>query len=140
MMARFLQRHGVRARFCAEDLGEVFELDVGEYDDPTQLGAQCYTFSTELRQGVVRFVGPPPSRPLTGVLGVLELSAEGAEYRVEAVCTRAENRGDGAGRYEFEAETPPDIKASARERHGVDCLGTALLLDELARDDRPPDD
>ena len=134
-MARFLQRDGVRARFREEDLGVVCELDVGEYDDPTQLGAQCYTFSTELRQGAVRFVGPPVSRPLAGVLGMLELSAEGAAYRVEAVCTRAENRADGGGVYEFEAETVPEIKASARERHGVDCLGTALLLDELAKED-----
>ena len=113
----------------------VRELDVGEYDDPTQLGAQCYTFSTEFRQGIVRFVGPPPSRALAGVLGVLELSAEGAEYRVEAVCTRAEDRAGSGGVYEFEAQAPPQIKASARERHGVDCLGTALLLDELAKED-----
>jgi hypothetical protein len=134
-MPRFLQRNGVSARFCEQDLGEVCELDVGEYDDPTQLGVQCYTFSTELRQGVVRFVGPPVSRPLAGVLGVLELSAEGAEYRVEAVCTRAENRADAGVRYEFEAQARPEVKASARERHGVDCLGTALLLDELAKDD-----
>jgi hypothetical protein len=116
-------------------LGEVWELDVGEYDDPTQLGAQCYTFSTEFRQGVVRFVGPPVARPLAGVLGALVLSADGAEYRVEAVCTRAEHRPGRGVAYEFEAQATPETRASARERHGVDCLATALLLDELAEED-----
>jgi hypothetical protein len=37
--------------------------------------------------------------------------------------------------YEFEAQPLPKIKASARERHGVDCLATALLLDERAEED-----
>jgi hypothetical protein len=134
-MPRFIHRVGVAARFCDQDFGEVCELDVGEYDDPTQLGAQCYTFSTEFRQDVVRFVGPPVSRPLAGVLGALELRAEGAEYRVEAVCTRATDRPGSRVAYEFEAQASPQIKASARERHGVDCLGTALLLDELAEED-----
>jgi hypothetical protein len=42
-MARFLARNAVNARFGAHDFGEVLALDVGEDDDPTQLGAPCYT-------------------------------------------------------------------------------------------------
>jgi hypothetical protein len=130
-MARFRGRLGVLARFESTDLGEVSELDVGEYDDPDQFGAQVYTFTSEVRQGVVRFVSRVVEPPLRGALGALVLSHEGAEYRAEAACTEASPRAGARMAYVFEVQGEPRITAPARERHGVDCLATALLLDAL---------
>ncbi len=146
-MHRFRHCRGVRARFIDQDFGDVTELDVGEYEDPTQLGSQYYVFNRELRQAVVRFVGRRATRPLPGTLGELVLSVEGAEWRAQVVCTSAKandrtqascdtstDESPEAGMaYTFEAQAAPQTTPSARERHGVDCLATALFLDALLK-------
>ncbi|MBN1606668.1 MAG: hypothetical protein JW940_08540 [Polyangiaceae bacterium] len=130
-MVRFLARLGVLARFGSTDFGEVSRLDVGEYNDPDQFGAQYYVFSHDVRQGVVRFTSHAAEAPLLGTMAELVLRHQGAEYRAEAACTEAAPRADGRVAYVFEVQGQPRITASARERHGVDCLATALLLDAL---------
>ncbi|MBN2195318.1 MAG: hypothetical protein JW751_21045 [Polyangiaceae bacterium] len=73
---------------------------------------------------------PKAAPPLQGVLSELVLSCRGAEYRARAVCV-SEREHDSGVAYCFEVEEAPAIVAPARERHGVECLGTALLLDAL---------
>lgn len=79
---------------------------------------------------MVRFQAPGTPRASVGSLAELVLSHQGAEYRALAVCTLASPAAHGAA-YVFETQEDPRITASARERHGVDCLATALLLDAL---------
>jgi hypothetical protein len=52
---------------------------------------------------------------------------------VEAACVSRRTLDDGRIEYVFEAQLPPEITAPARERHGVDSLAAALLLDAVAK-------
>ena len=84
---------------------------------------------------MVRFVAKGQREPVVGALGTLVLEAEGAEYRVEALCADALGHEGHTTAYTFEAQGPSRITECARQRHGVDCLATALLLDALDSDD-----
>ena len=130
-MARFPGRRGVLARSGSRDCREVPELDVGEHDDPDPFGAQYYVFSHEVRQGVLRCASRAAQASLLGTLDERVLRHEGAEYRAEAACTEETRRADGLVAYVFEVQGQPLVTAPARERYGVDCLATALLLDAI---------
>jgi hypothetical protein len=130
-VTRFLVREGVEARFGSTELGEVTDLDIGQFADPTDFGAQYYVFSHDVLKDLVRFVARPGRNSLAGTLAELVLSSQGAEYRATAVCVSEEPRADGRVAFGFEVEHRADITASARDRHGVGCLATALLLDAL---------
>jgi len=135
-MFRFTSRDRVRARFGEVDFGVVEALDVGEYEDPTQMGEQFYVFRVQRRQDVIRWQSAVDAASVRGHIAVLVLrDDEGAEYRAEAACT--ERRQVGAARYEyvFEAQLPATLTASARERHDVDDLAAALLLDAVRKGD-----
>jgi hypothetical protein len=134
-MARFTVRRNVRARFGKTDLGVVTDLDIGEFHDLTEPPEQFYVFCHEIRQEVVRFVAGGPSQSIVGALRTLVLNAEGAEYRVEALCSGASPHAHELTAYTFEAQGTAQVRECARQRHGVDCLATALLLDALRRDD-----
>ena len=130
-MTRFVARQGVLARFDGLDLGIVDALDIGPFADLEQPELQYYVFVHQAQQDVIRFaVGCPP--PRVGQLGSLVLEHEGARYQVEALCTGVEPLASGRCSLRFEAQHPPQVRASARERHGVDDLASALLLDALA--------
>ena len=130
-MTRFLAREGVEARFGGADFGEVTDLDVGQYADPTDFGAQYYVFNHDVLKDAVRFVACRPASPLQGTLDDLVLSCQGAEYRARAVCVSEAARPGERMAYCFEVEERLEVIAPARERHGVECLGTALLLDAI---------
>jgi len=133
---RFTSRSRVRARFGEVDFGVVEELDVGEYEDPTQLGEQFYVFRVQRRQDVIRWQSDVNAASIRGRIAVLVLrDDEGAEYRVEAACTEHRQLEAAHFQYVFEAQLPPTLTASARERHGVHDLAAALLLDAVREDD-----
>ncbi len=133
-VTRFLAREGVLATFDDLDLGVAEALDIGPFADPDQPGLQYYVFSHQARQDVVRFASRCRVAPRTGQLGSLTLQHDGAHYQVEALCTAVEPREDGRCALCFEAQHPPRVRASARERHGIDDLASALLLDALIDD------
>ena len=134
-MFRFDARSRVRARFGEIDFGVVRELDIGEYEDPTQMGEQFYVFRVQRRHDVIRWQSDVDAASIRGRIAVLVLrDDEGAEYRVEAACIELQQLGSAHFRYVFEAQLPPTLTASACERHGVDDLAAALLLDAV-RDD-----
>ena len=134
-MSGFAARRGVEARFGEIEFGVVEQLDIGEYADPTQFELQYYVFSQQARQDVVRYQSPVEAGPLVGKVADLLLTHEGASYRVEAVCVAQQAASAGLVEYVFEAQLQPEIVAPARERHGVDNLAAALLLDALDRGD-----
>ena len=134
-MSGFRARKGVEARFGSIDFGVVEQLDIGEYADPTQFELQYYVFSHQARQDIVRYQTPVDVGPLVGKVAQLLLSHEGASYRVEAVCAAQQAGSAGLTAYVFEAQLQPQITAPAQERHGVDNLAAALLLDALDRTD-----
>jgi hypothetical protein len=135
-MTRFVVRDGVEARFGSAELGEVTDLDVGQFADPTDFGAQYYVFSHDVLKDLVRFVARPGPSSLANTLAELVLSSQGAEYRASAVCVSEDPRADGRVAFGFEVEHRAQVTASARDRHGVDCLATALLLDALRPEDQ----
>jgi len=130
-MTRFVGGEGVEARFGSADFGEVADLDIGQFADPTEFGAQCYVFSHDVLKDLVRFVARRGPASLSGSLAELVLLSQGAEYRATAVCVSEESLPDGRVAFGFEVEHRARITVSARARHGVDCLAAALLLDAL---------
>lgn len=141
-MLRFAPRSAVRARFGAVDFGVVEDLDVGQYEDPTQMGEQFYVFRIQRRQDVIRWQSEVDAPSVPGRIAELSLrDDEGAEYRVEAACVERRALGATRFQYVFEAQLPATLTASARERHGVDDLAAALLLDAMRKhDDGDPSD
>jgi hypothetical protein len=126
-MSGFRARREVTASFGGISLGVAADLDIGSFEDPTQHGDQYYVWQRERRQDVVRFAVAVDARDLLGRVAHLELRApDGSAYRVEAACVGAE---DGA--LTFEALVDPCITRPAIDRHGVDDLAAALLLDAL---------
>jgi hypothetical protein len=134
-VSEFAARQGVEARFGTIEFGVVEQLDIGEYADPTQFELQYYVFSQQARQDVVRYRTPVDAGPLVGKMADLLLTHEGAAYRVEAVCVAQQAVSEGLIEYVFEAQLRPEVAAPAQERHGVDNLAAALLLDALDRSD-----
>jgi hypothetical protein len=133
---RFESRANVRACFGEVDFGIVEELDVGEYEDPTQMGEQFYVFRIQRRQDVIRWQSTIDAQSIRGRIAQLTLyDDQGAGYRVEAACTEHRHLASGRYQYVFEAQLPAEITAPARERHGTDDLAAALLLDALAEPD-----
>jgi len=134
---RFTSRHGVRARFGQVEFGVVKELDVGQYEDPTQMGEQFYVFRVQRRQDVIRWQSDVEAAGVRGHIAMLVLrDDQGAEYRVEAACTEHRRLDCGRFQYVFEAQVPAMLTPSARERHGVDDLAAALLLDAVRWDEK----
>ena len=129
-MARFTARRGVRARFDCIDFGVVIDLDVGPFA-LLECDLQYYVFSHPANHDVVRFTARGDFAGIEGRLGQLELSHEGARYTVEALCAQVTPHGDRIQRLAFEAQQEPLVRAPARERHGVEDLAAALLLDAL---------
>ena len=135
-MFRFASRSRVRAHFGEFDFGVVEELDVGQYEDPTQMGEQFYVFRVQRRQDVIRWQSSVDATSVQGHIAVLVLrDDQGAEYRVEAACTEHRRLDAERFQYVFEAQLPPTLTARARERHGVDDLAAALLLDAVRGED-----
>ena len=131
-MLRFSPRSRVRARFGEVNFGVVEDLDVGEYEDPTQMGEQFYVFRVQRRQDVIRWQSGINADSIQGHIAELSLrDDEGAAYRVEAVCTEHRRLDATRFQYVFEAQLPATTTAPARERHGVDDLAAALLLDAV---------
>jgi hypothetical protein len=138
-MFRFDARSRVRASFGEVEFGVVQELDVGEYEDPTQMGEQFYIFRVQRRHDVIRWQSDVDATAIRGHIAVLVLrDDEGAEYRVEAACTEHRKLEAALFQYVFEAQLPPTLTAAARERHGVNDLAAALLLDAVRDDDEGP--
>jgi hypothetical protein len=133
---RFSTRQGVEASFDHIEFGQVEALDIGEYEDPSQLGETYYVFRIQRRQDVIRWQSGVDAPQLPGRLSQLTLhSSDGATYRVEAVCVTRQALPSGGFEYVFEAQLPPAVTAPAQERHGVDSLAAALLLDALRETD-----
>ena len=84
----------------------------------------------------MRYQSPIDAGPLVGRVADLRLTHEGASYRVEALCVSQQVGSAGLVEYVFEAQLQPEIIAPAQERHGVDNLAAALLLDALGRSDK----
>ena len=132
-MHGFAARKQVQARFGELEFGLVESLDIGEYYDPDQLGLQFYVFPIDRRHDVIRWQSGVDGGELVGQLAPLLLrSHEGSAYRVEAVCVSKQPLQHGGFEYVFEAQLPAEVTAPARERHGVDSLAAALLLDALS--------
>jgi len=146
-MFRFQARTGVAAWFAEVALGHVDEVDIGEYHAPEEPELQCYVYTHAMRRDVVRLASSVDLSKLLGRLGPLRLWYLGAEYRVDAVLTeqrRAEDRSDPTDtaplavfRQRFEAAGQAVHVPTAQERHGIDHLAGALLLDALRK--RPGD-
>jgi hypothetical protein len=135
-MHQFLARQGVEASFGHIEFGPVEALDIGEYEDPSQFGETYYVFRIQRRQDVIRWQSGVDVQRLPGRLSQLRLrSPDGATYQVEAVCTAKQALPSGGFEYVFEAQLPPAVTARAQERHGVDSLAAALLLDALRETD-----
>jgi len=131
-MHGFSARQRVRAAFGQFEFGEIEHLDIGEYEDPSQAFDQYYVFRVRRRQDVIRWQSRRDAGPVEGRMRKLVLrGADGASYQVEAACVAKQPLGEGRFEYVFEAQLPPAIAQSARERHGVDGLAAALLLDAL---------
>jgi len=133
-VSRFTARERVSATFGERNLGVVAALDIGPCEDPDQLGLQYYVFSHPGRQDVVRLVSRACLADQVGRLETLTLTCDGARYRVEALCAEHHALTDGRYAVCFEAQHTAEIRADARERHGVDDLASALLLDALTED------
>ncbi|HOU94593.1 MAG TPA: hypothetical protein PLU22_26260 [Polyangiaceae bacterium] len=146
-MFRFQARRGVTAWFAEVALGTVDEVDIGEYHAPDEPELQCYVYTHAARRDVVRIVSCVDLARLLGRLARLRLWHQGAEYRVDAVLTEQRRADAGADptpaplpalfRQRFEAEGQAVHVPTAQERHGIDHLAGALLLDALRR--RPGD-
>jgi hypothetical protein len=131
-MVQFLARRGVEALFGKVEFGPVEGLDIGEYEDPSQFGETYYVFRIQRRQDVIRWRTAVDAKELEGKLDRLRLSSpDGASYEVEAVCTAKRVVSADRFEYVFEAQLPPVVVAPAQQRHGVDSLAAALLLDAL---------
>lgn len=141
MTCSFFARQGVRARLRSLDGvewdgGVVEELDIGPYADGIE--QQFYIWSHTESCDAVRFRSKVAGRAeWVGRLLHLELIHQGARYAADVLCVEAASDGDGAWRCRFEVQGAPVITAPARERHGVDGLGAALLLDALFEEDEP---
>ncbi|MBN2195638.1 MAG: hypothetical protein JW751_22650 [Polyangiaceae bacterium] len=138
-MARFTARRGVRAWFCDVALGVVNDLDIGEYHDPDQPPLQYYVYAHGARQDVIRFASGTDLAEWVGRLAPLRLAHEGAEYRVMAVLVEQSELPDPLPEgprfsHRFEGDQEAIHVPSARERHGIDDLGAALLLDTMKAD------
>jgi hypothetical protein len=132
-MHGFGARHGVEASFGDVEFGVVEALDIGEYEDPAQAFDQYYVFRVRRRQDVVRWQSAVDAPEIEGRLQQVVLHCpEGATYQAEAACVNQRKLDNGRFEYVFEAQLPPEITAPARERHGVDSLAAALLLDAVA--------
>jgi len=131
-MHGFSAREQVRAAFGQFEFGEIEHLDIGEYEDPSQAFDQYYVFRVRRRQDVIRWQSRLDAGAVEGRMRPLLLrSPDGASYRVQAACVAKQRLDDGLIEYVFEAQLPPSIAQPARERHGVDGLAAALLLDAV---------
>lgn len=131
-MSRFRPRGTVTAFFAKTALGQVEDVDVGQYEAPDEAEFQYYVFTVTARQEIVSFTRSTPLALRPGQLGELQLEdLYGARYRAEATFTGCEKREPCGWRCVFESQTDPEIREPAIERHGVGSLAAALLLDAL---------
>lgn len=131
-MSSFCLQGAVTATFAGAALGRVRNLDVGTYEAPEEGEFQFYVFTVAARRDIVQFDLDAPLAIPFGRLGELFLrDLYGAHYRIQACFAGCQKQETGGFRHTFESQGDAEVRAPAIQRHRVEGVAAALLLDAL---------